>query len=326
MKKLIVSIILIICLLQTTAQLRINVIVNNTPPAALYQWGNRADILLLQILPGQVLGVDRYKIKTEIKLLDGTIIGTTDLAKQTSYLIPRTNFTHRAADILPLENLLLTGRYKTSVAQSGKLPAENYQICITLVAATDLKSISETICKSFFIQAPQLPILITPNNQILNYQNANTSLTFRWTPLIPRPTTPVTYKLLVFEVLPGQKQMQALRSNQPIASILVKNTTQYIWQPRGILTDPILLLPEYQATDSLNQQRNFAEHITKAPQTKNDTTTTLTPNRVYIWTIQTLDALGNPITDASVSADGISQPAIFKTKNNTVKNPIQNIR
>jgi hypothetical protein len=315
MKKLFYTTLFLLLHFNISAQLRANLIVNTNPPAAIYQWATRADVLLLQVFPGQVQGVDNYKIKTEVKLLDGTVIGVTDLTKQTAFLLPRTNILHRANEVMPLTNLIFTNSYKTSIEQTGKLPANNYQICVTLVNALDFKAISETYCKPFFVQALQLPFLITPNNQTLNYNTANTTITFRWTPLLPRPNTAVAYKLLVFEVLPGQKTMQALRSNQPVASVLVQNATQYIWQPRGILVNPTQLLPNYFAADSATKQRDYTEHISFL----NNTEKTVVPNSVYIWTIQTLDALGNPLTDASVSADAISQPAIFKIENSTVK-------
>lgn len=41
-------------------------------------------------------------------------------------------------------------------------------------------------------------------------------ITFRWTPLVPKPQEPVTYRLKVWQLMQGQSSSQAMRSNKPI--------------------------------------------------------------------------------------------------------------
>jgi hypothetical protein len=88
----------------------------------------------------------------------------------------------------------------------------------------------------------------------------------------------------VFQVLPGQKPMQAFRSNIPVLDKAVTGTTQYIWQPQ------LSMLPLPQTTDST---ANNAAGVT------------------FIWTIRATDASGNPLGDGSINGDGRSEPIVF---------------
>ncbi len=68
----------------TAAQLSSNLIVNAQPPAQLSEWGNRREVLVLIVsAPGAVAGP--FKLKTEIKLLNGAVIASADLAKTPVY-------------------------------------------------------------------------------------------------------------------------------------------------------------------------------------------------------------------------------------------------
>jgi hypothetical protein len=50
--------------------------------------------------------------------------------------------------------------------------------------------------------------------------------TFRWTPVVPRPNEPVTYRLRVWQLMQGQSGAQAMKANQPIFTKDVDNLTQ----------------------------------------------------------------------------------------------------
>lgn len=41
---------------------------------------------------------------------------------------------------------------------------------------------------------------------------------FRWTPVIPRPQEPVTYRLRVWQLMQGQNGTQAMQTNQPVVA------------------------------------------------------------------------------------------------------------
>ncbi len=295
MKKIISAAIAIFMVSTGMAQVRFNLIVNAQPPAQLSEWGNKPEVLTL-IVTGQpgAPGGGQYKIKTEIKTTGGTIIGSADLAKTPVFTINSTGTPTIlfANDVMPLEFMVFTGKYKTSLERTGKLPADNYTICVRPVNITDYTPLGEEICKNFYLASIQLPILMKPyNEEVLDGKKAQTAIMFRWTPVIPTQTSPVTYRIQVFEVLPTQSPVQALRSNQPVLDKQILAATQFIWQPQ-------LSFMPYDNDDS---------SIVKLP--------------AFIWTIQTLDKAGLPVTQTDGSGEGRSEPILFYVNPDKNKKP-----
>ena len=279
MKKILSSIIAVFIFTTAMSQIKFNLIVNPQPPAQLTEWSNRREVLTLIAAAQGALGI-QYKIKTEIKTLDGTVIGSADLAR-TPVFTPSSNGTDVlvANDVMPLEFMVFTGKYKTSLERTGKLPADNYTICVQPVRPTDYGPMGEVICKNFYLANTQLPILMKPyNEEILDAKKAQTAIIFRWTPVVPKATTPLTYRIQVFEVLPTQSPVQALRSNQPLLDKEIVAATQYIWQPQ------LTFMP-------------YDGETKKLP--------------TFIWTIQSLDKDHKPITQTDGNGEGRSEPIIF---------------
>jgi len=273
------------------AQFISNLIVNAQPPAQLSEWGNRREVLTLIITaPGAIAGP--FKLKTEIKTLDGTVIASADLAKTPVFTPNSTGTTILVAnDAMPLEYMMFTGKYKTSLQRTGKLPADNYTICVRPVRPTDYGPLGEEQCKNFYLATTQLPILLKPyNEETLDAKKAQTAIIFRWTPVVPTQTSPVTYRLQVFEVLPTQSPVQALRSNQPLLDKEILAATQYIWQPQLPFTA-------------------YDDETKKLP--------------TFIWTIQSLDKAGLPVTQTDGSGEGRSEPLIFFVQPDKNKKPIK---
>ncbi|MBS1752563.1 MAG: hypothetical protein KF741_02380 [Ferruginibacter sp.] len=284
MKKIIYSIITAITCIAGYAQVNTNLILMAQPPAQLSEWGNRREVLTLIVSSPGII-IDQFKIKAEIKTVDGTVIANTDLAKAPSFSSNPTGTTLLFAnDVIPLEFMMFTGKYKTALQRTGKLPADNYTLCLQPVRPVDYTALGEVQCKSFYLASTQLPILMKPyNEEILNQKTAQTAITFRWTPVIPRQPSPVTYRLQVFEVLQTQSPMQALRSNQPLLDKEIIGATQYIWQPQLSFIN----------SDSAKLK--------------------------FIWVIQSLDKAGNPIAQTDGNGEGRSEPIIFyvgKAKSN----------
>ena len=282
MKKILIAIATILFSSNGMAQqlLISNLVVNAQPPAQLSEWGNRREVLTLIVSAQGGTAANQFKLKTEIKLIDGTVIATADLARTPVFTAntPGTLIL-TANDVLPLEFMIFTGKYKTSLQRTGKLPADNYTICTQPVNPVDYRILGEVQCKNFYLATTQLPILMKPyNEEELDAKKAQTAIIFRWTPVIPRQTSPVTYRLQVFEVLPTQSPVQALRSNQPLLDKEVLAATQFIWQPQ-------LLFETY------------------------DSETKKLPT--FIWTIQSLDKNHDPITRTDGNGEGRSEPIIF---------------
>ena len=52
------------------------------------------------------------------------------------------------------------------------------------------------------------------------------AVTFRWTPIVPKPQEPVTYRLKVWQLMQGQSGTTAMRENKPIVTKDVDNVTE----------------------------------------------------------------------------------------------------
>ena len=180
---------------------------------------------------------------------------------------------------MQLENLQFTDAgIIRSIQTSGKLPPGNYQLCIQVLGSIpgttrEIEMLKVPVCRPFTQATYQLPNLLTPLDKTwLDAATAKSVITFRWSSIVPRTQEHVTYRLQVYEVKDNQLPMQALRSNMPVLSTDVVNT-QYIWRP----------------------QLDFSR----------------SEGYVFIWTIQTLDVKGNPVTTADALNMGWSEPQVF---------------
>lgn len=292
--KTLIFILYILCISATSfAQVNTNLVLAATPPANLAEWGNRREVLtyIINSQPGLSFPVI---VKTEIKTTDGTVIGTTDLARARQFFLSASTTILYATDVVPLENMIFTGKYKSSLDRTGKLPADNYTLCVQLVRPVDYTPVSAVICKSFYVAALQLPILIKPyNEEVLDGKIAQTAIIFRWTPVVPRLMEPITYRLQVFEILQFQNAVQALRSNQPLLDQEITGVTQYIWRPQ------LSFISESPGNDKDSTLKKSIKDKTKLPLSK------------FIWTIQSLDSKGNPVTQTDGNGEARSEPFLF---------------
>ena len=122
------------------------------------------------------------------------------------------------------------------LGQGCVLPAGEYELTVQFfgTGAAGLAPLSEEKTKPFSIRAKeqlsyQQPQAIAPaNNTVLSEIDIKKPITFRWTPLVPRPQEPVTYRLKVWQLMQGQNGAQAMKANQPIITKDVDNLTQTI--------------------------------------------------------------------------------------------------
>ncbi|MGB3007303.1 MAG: hypothetical protein WBC06_12385 [Chitinophagaceae bacterium] len=288
------------------AQFTTNLIVTPQPPGSLLNWGTK-DLTYIVSSPG---GATRQVvIKATLKTPDGTA-ATTNLAKARIITLGSGNLIFYAADVIPLTAMVFSGKYKTSMDKTGKLPADNYQLCVQLVTPTDYIPVSEERCRSFTLASFQLPIPVSPaNEEVMDAIKAQTAITFRWTPVTPRPSEPVRYIVTVFEVLEKQTPMQALRSNQPLLTKEVMGTTQFIWQPQ------LSFMSKEKPADTVKIHISGDPHVSEKLAMDSIGATT------FIWTIQTTDSRGVPFGDGNINGDGISEPNFFTIISDRRKNP-----
>jgi hypothetical protein len=295
MKHKILTALFLLFTVMAYAQPVTNLIVNARPPATLSKWSITPGTITLTVnnQGGSGQGpTKRVKIKAILKASDGTEVSTTNMNLAQVVILPDGISVYNAAVVFPLEIQQFTDKYQKSLNRTGKLPADNYQLCVQLVEPTTFAALSQERCGSFYIAAAQLPICMMPsNNQELDIVKARTVITFRWTPLVPKPQGATNYRLQVFEVLEHQTPMQALRSNQPLLDQIIIERTQFIWQPQGILG---FLVEE--KVDSAAQKKGWDG--------------TIKGGKKFIWSIQTLDAFLNPV-DVDANYEGRSEPIQF---------------
>lgn len=116
------------------------------------------------------------------------------------------------------------------------LPAGDYELTVqffnargaTILPASELKTKSFTI-KGNEQQTYQAAQPVSPvNNLIFKETDIAKPISFRWTPIVPRPQEPTTYRLKVWQLMQGQTGAQARTVNQPIFTKDVDNITQAI--------------------------------------------------------------------------------------------------
>ncbi|MBI5858270.1 MAG: hypothetical protein HZB42_11565 [Sphingobacteriales bacterium] len=156
-----------------------------------------------------------------------------------------------------------------------ELKEGTYSICAQFFNI-DKVAISREVCKEFRVEPANVeyapPTLITPENEKkFSQQELQGPVMFRWTPLVPKPKEPVTYRLKVWQLMQGQTGTQAIRSNQPLINKDVENLTQTT--VNGILTGPCR--PPYLCD--------------------------------FIWNVQALNRAGKPMGNNN----GISEPYTF---------------
>lgn len=126
-----------------------------------------------------------------------------------------------------------------AVALLGKgciLPPGDYELTVQFFNARGAAILpaSESKTKTFTIkgndqQTYQAAQPVSPvNNLIFKETDIAKPITLRWTPIVPRPQEPTTYRLKVWQLMQGQTGTQARSTNQPIFTKDVDNITQAI--------------------------------------------------------------------------------------------------
>lgn len=266
MKKL--KLLLLVLGVSLAAISQINIVsftVKNTLPGNIDSWLSTpgALILVAQIAPGQRIAEPRLIV--QIRSGSAVICGNNPATAK-----PVDAFDVRTFSTADLMGLLSNCR---------ELKEGNYTICAQFFNA-NRSAISKEVCKEFKVEAANTeyapPTLITPDNgKKISPQELQRPVLFRWTPLVPKPKEPVTYRLRVWQLMQGQNGTQAMRTNQPIVTKDVDNLTQAT--VNGIYTGPCK--PPYLCD--------------------------------FIWNVQALNRNGKPIG----SNDGTSEPYTFKMSN-----------
>ncbi len=253
----------------------VNFTVKNTLPSSVDVWMNSPGALLLTVQRGQQARDLKPFMVLQIKSGGSIICGNNaSTAKQIDPFDVRTFTTAELLSFLP---------------GCKELKEGSYSLCVQFFSA-ERKELSREVCKEFTVAAAKKeyspPQNIAPANQKqLTEKEMSAPVTFRWTPIVPKPQEPVTYRLKVWQLMQGQNSTQAMRTNPPIVTKDVDNLTQTI--VTGIYTGPCR--PPYLCD--------------------------------YIWEVQALNREGNPMG----SNEGRSEPFSFKVEGSQTTSPPKNV-
>ncbi|MES2418773.1 MAG: hypothetical protein V4541_11340, partial [Bacteroidota bacterium] len=205
----------------------INISLPPNPDANMANWGTGATQLTItanaKAVNGRVDGfLQEGKILVVIKKNGSKICGA-----YTSTTAPAANFNNLTKVWSGSNAVSLIGQY-------CNLSPGDYELSVQFFGYSNRKfnplSVEKT--KTFTIgsdkqQSYQSPQALAPANEtVLKENDVSKPLTFRWTPVIPRPTEPVTYRLQVWQLMQGQNSTQARTLNQPILTKDITNLTQ----------------------------------------------------------------------------------------------------
>jgi hypothetical protein len=273
-KYIILFTLLTLSFLNSYGQIQANLILNSNPPSYLSDWNNGRTGQLL-ITTGAAAQVDLIGIKIRTSIFDSNkeLVCKSNLNSAQTITLNRGQNSIKMDRVLQLENQQFTA-LANYLSRSGKLLPGLYTLSIEIFDARSGRQIVNTIERIFNQVNYVLPYLLTPVDKTwLDVNTAQSAIQFRWSSLVPLSQEKTTYHLQVFEILNNQTPMQALRSNQPILDTYVDRTTQYIWRPN---------------LDFKNTMYN-----------------------TFIWTIQTLDYKGEPVSIQDQNSQGRSEPRVF---------------
>ena len=208
--------------------LRAELNISPRPSTRLADWISRRETASLLIY-STTEKISSVRIDAKLSF-NGSLIASTKLGSMPVLSIPYGGPTiFYAGDIFPENAVSFFGDLKQTTMRSGILPEGSYELCITLVGAQTLQTISTPVCRSFFLTKYILPTLLQPEDNKKIASGTERTTLFVWTPIIPNPPTPVNYRLRVVEVLPGQSPQQAFTVNIPLFERAIMGSTQMLW-------------------------------------------------------------------------------------------------
>ncbi len=232
-KKLQKLIFLLVSILSVNVQAQnlitpITISLPTNPPANTVEWATTMPPVMVtaqtKMQNGQInSAVIESRILVTIKSAGGKVCGT-----YTAQNAPMSGFNSATKSWSGANVLSLLG-------QDCILKAGSYELCVQFYGLTPAQAglIGES-CKAFTIKDNRAETYSSPTNisptkdKILTEKEAKTPLTFRWTPLVPKPRDPVTYRLRVWQLMQGQNGMNAMKANKPVVEKEVKNITQFV--------------------------------------------------------------------------------------------------
>ncbi len=193
--------------------------VKNTLPSKIDEWSTIPAAIILTAQKSPTVQLKEPKLVIQIRSGGAIVCGNNQSSAQPMSAFDVKTFTTN--DIISM------------LGNCAALKEGTYQICAQFFNL-DRIAISNEVCKEFKVESPKLqeygaPTLITPDDgKTFTEAELSRPLNFRWTPLVPKPLQPITYRLKVWQLRQGQNATAAMRTNQPIVTKDVDNITQAV--------------------------------------------------------------------------------------------------
>jgi hypothetical protein len=209
-----------------STEVSINISLPTKPSANINEWAKSTPPLIIVLqnknTPNQEKGSKEYKTLVTINSNGSKVCG-----KYTSKSAPSFDFNTQVKTWSGDAALGLLG--SDCILKPGQ-----YEFCVQIYNLEN-RLVGES-CKPFAIADTKVeqinytsPTLISPQNEaVFTEQETKKPLTFRWTPLVPKPKENVTYRLKVWQLMEGQTKSVAINANQPILTKEVENVTQAV--------------------------------------------------------------------------------------------------
>lgn len=146
-----------------------------------------------------------------------------DFTTNTFHFSPH-SYTVVSSDLITdIDVVSYSKRTRKEIERIGALPEGNYEICIDLIDLTG-EVIAEN-CFEHFVEPLIPPELYDP---IPESEVCIQTPIFRWSPVLLRSTSKITYKIVIVEVLDDQPPAVALEANPPLVNETV-NSNSFIY-------------------------------------------------------------------------------------------------
>jgi hypothetical protein len=248
MKRLIILILICVVAVQLFAQQQqnfpitgINLIVPAILDANIASWGTGTSFISISATTkldprGEIpAAVKESKILVTIKSGDSKVVR----GIYTSFNAPASNFTKTPMSWSGPNVVSLLG-------ENRPLDPGNYSFCVHFFQPAKPGSAPQEcyneVCRPFTVRgtdklAYQPPQAVSPaDGTVIKEADAKKPVTFRWTPVIPKPKENVTYKLRIFEIRQGQAATAAAKSVGPLLEKVVTNQTEFVLPSLSQLT------------------------------------------------------------------------------------------
>ncbi len=210
------------------AQLDVQLNINPNISPYLYEWegAGAQDILVTVQNPqtSQVQAIFRVWVLNGA----GEEIGNSSPGDSPVVPIEPGMFTAPLAELFPISALNYEGDYETEIVQTGKLPEDNYTMCIEALQPSTLQPLSQTSCASFNVMGYQDPFNIFPPDGQEVELSVVQDMVFQWSSVVPVPNFGGIYQFSIYEVFPGQDPVEALNVNPSIVSEEIFDETQFL--------------------------------------------------------------------------------------------------